>query len=72
MSTCATCHHWLPAETLVWAARMSMACCAKKNTKAITVSHRHWCALFQVASDEAVAKKRALVRRLMADAPPAF
>jgi len=51
---------------------MSMACCAKKNTKAITVSHRHWCALFQVASDEAVAKKRALVRRLMADAPPAF
>lgn len=46
MNTCATCRHWLPRETPAWAARMGLACCALKNTKAVMLSHSRSCECF--------------------------
>lgn len=48
-TTCATCRHWLPKETPLWAARMHMACCALKSTKAVTMAHWHACPRHVVA-----------------------
>lgn len=39
MSTCLTCINWTVAGMPRWAFRMGMACCAVKNTKAITLNH---------------------------------
>lgn len=52
--TCATCRHWLPKETPRWAARMQMAVCALKNTKAVTLSHRFTCSKHQPAAQRVI------------------
>jgi hypothetical protein len=51
-STCSTCRHWLPRETPAWAARMHMAVCARKQTKAVTMSAWRSCNLHQQADQK--------------------
>lgn len=54
MTTCATCHHWLPKETPRWAALMHMAVCALKRTKAVTMAHWTSCPRHQQATPKVV------------------
>jgi hypothetical protein len=63
MSTCATCQHWPPRETPPWAARLGMACCAIKQTKAVTMSHWARCDQHQQASEERVAQRVQFIQR---------
>ena len=54
MSTCLTCQNWLPKETPRWAVRLQMACCALKNTRAVTLSHWAACSKHQQADQKVV------------------
>lgn len=62
--TCATCRHWLPRETPAWAARMGMACCAVKNTKAVTLAHWRSCASYSTAPADELQRRGDLLASL--------
>ena len=59
--TCATCRHWLPRETPLWAARLGMAICALTLSKAITYVPRHTCGRHVSASVNDVASRAAWI-----------
>lgn len=55
--TCLRCKNWLPRETPPWAARLGMAICAKKLTKAVTLNHWRSCTEFTQAEDASVGRR---------------
>lgn len=56
-STCASCRHWLPKETPRWAVRLRMACCALKQTKAVTMARWAACGRYSAADAGVVAAR---------------
>ena len=65
MSTCLTCGNWALRSTPAWAARIGMACCDAKQTKAVTMSHWAGCEKHRALAESKVAARREwLVQRL--------
>jgi hypothetical protein len=70
MTTCATCRHWQPSATPVWAARMHMAVCELKNTKAVTMSHWHTCPQHRPAAADVQAARVVWLNKHSSDNQP--
>ena len=63
MSTCRTCNHWTATGVPRWAFNMGMACCALKNTKAVTLNHWAACGLHQPAPADKLPERDAWLKR---------
>lgn len=55
--TCMSCVNWSPRSTPSWAARMGMAVCSIKNTKAVTLSHWRSCAGWRGLDEQRVEQR---------------
>lgn len=63
MSTCLACINWTGAGVPRWAFKLGMACCALKNTRAVTLPHWAACPSWRGTHQEQIAQRSAWLAR---------